>query len=304
MFAPTTLFWELPTDLGDQDYSRCGWSYEQWVNFIMEVTLPDTQRLWQWANSDKVQTQFGDDTTNDKIFRFATMSQEFCIKIRSFALSKGITFSLSGFELWESLALARTAVKECRLWKSGTKDKVLARVCYIVGKWNRVCVNKTVNDYINKYLAKYKTDECKQQMVIYSSDIPTTQSIFKTDCKSAQTDILTIDEWNNISWTPQKGDKLILSDAALYVSLHLKLGVVRRCPLISGDNDTLKDASFELCDCKEMDTLFSEAEFNEIFKHNKDNNMINKSIEELFDKTKQYVCTFVTVLFFLFCFVF
>ena len=289
MFAPTTLFWELPKDSA-QDYVRCGWSYEQWVQFCMETTLPETKKLWKWADSGKVQTQVHDDTTADKIFRFVCMSQEFCIKLRTFALSKGQTISLTGFELWESLTLARTAVEETRMWKTATKEKVMRRVCFVVGRWNRYCVSESVNNYVNRYMATYKPEEKESYTFSLPANMPTPDTIFQTDITNKQLEIVSIDEWNNIDWIPQRGDKLILSDVALFVSLHFKFGVVRRCPLIGFDNACPKDASVKLFETKEMDALFTETEFTKILKNNEDNNINNASIKQLFDNTKKYVC--------------
>ena len=292
MLAPTSLYWEIYPD-SELEYPRCGWSYNQWVKFMEETFIPPTKRLWQWASdSNKVKTQMHDDTDQDKIFRFATMTPEYCVKLRSFALSKGLNITITGHEIWESLAIARKATDECKQWKSGSKTKVLTRVCYIVGKWNRHSVNSTVNNYINKYLNQYYDSEEKD----FYSSLPSTMigvdHIYDTDISQIEAENVSIDEWNNIAWNPQRGNKLIISDLAIFVSLKMKLGVIRRCPLMSFDNASPKDASVKLYASTAMDTLFTPDEFSKVLNHNKENNISIQAIDQSYEQMTKYVCKY------------
>ena len=284
MFSASVLYWDVPQDTEKtQKYSRCGWSVKQWQDFVTSVTTAETKSLWQWVQGDIVKTRNGDDTSEDKIFRFATMTQSFAIKLRTFALSKGHSINLTGFELWESLTLARTAVNETKFWKTGSTQKVMNRVCYIVSKWNTSCASESGRNAMNRFMSKMQDDESKREVSLAARPVamPDRNGIYQTNIKGVKAEIISIDEWNNINWNPQEGDKLLISDAILYISLNLKVGIVRKCPLLSFDNACPKDASVKLVEISCMDTLFNQKELEEAINHNKSNGQKNESIVDL-----------------------
>ena len=291
MFSASVLYWDVPEDRKTK-YSRCGWSVKQWEDFVMSVATPETKSLWQWVKGDIVKTRTGDDTSKDKIFRFATMTQAFAIKLRTFALSKGHSINLTGFELWESLTLARTAVNETKFWKTGSNQKVMNRVCFIVSKWNTSCASESGKNAMNRFMSKMQKDESKREDSLAARPVamPDRNGIYSTNIKGVKAQIISIDEWNNINWKPKEGDTLLISDAILYISLNLKIGIIRNCPLLSFDNACPKDASVKLCDISCMDTLFSAKELEEAINHNKSNGTKNQSIVDMHGEVVQYVC--------------
>ena len=293
MLAPTTLFWEVNEDLC-KDYPRCGWSNEQWETLFMESWVKDTKQLWAWASQEQnVQTAKHDNTDNDKIFRYATMTAQFCVKLRSYYLSKGNNLKLTSHELWESLSLARTGTVECKNWKSGSKTKVLSRLCFIIGQWNRVSVNSSINNYINRYLCKYKTTDVTHSLLRNSEPMPQNEYIFKFDTSGFKAKLYTLDQWNDITWQHQQGNACIVSSTALFLSLGLKLGVVRRCPLVSFDNASPKDASVTLYASSTMSAMYSDSEYNGVLRANQSNGISVKMIQEMSAQSIKYVCIFV-----------
>ena len=149
MLAPTHLYWESYPG-AHEDLPRCGWSNEQWEKLFMDTWPSATQCLWQWSKvEENIKTTADDDTCNDKMFRFACMSQKYCVKLRGYYISKGNKIELTSHEIWESLTLSRKATTECQNWKSGSTQKVMQRISYLGNKWNRISSNNKINNCIN-----------------------------------------------------------------------------------------------------------------------------------------------------------
>ena len=184
MLAPTRLFWQNYDD-ADIELPRCGWSNEQWEKMFIETWVPETQALWRWCkNEQNVQTPAHFDNVKDKIFRFACMSQTYCVQLRAYYISKGNNIQLTSHEIWESLTISRKATTECRYWKSGSKTKVMRRICFVGSKWNRVSNNQHVNNFINRYLAKYKSYDETSYFRRTDHVLPQNKYIFEYDTQN------------------------------------------------------------------------------------------------------------------------
>lgn len=301
MFAPTRLYWESYPD-AEKDLPRCGWSNEQWEKLFVDTWIPEMQRLWQWCKSEEnIMTASHDMSCNDKIFRFACMSQKYCVKLRGYYLSKGNKIELTSHEIWESLLLSRTATTECQNWKSGSTNKIMQRVCYLVCKWNRISSNNKINNYINGYIGKYKNFDETSVFHRTTKILPQNQYIFNYDTTEFKATMVSIDGWNDISWQHSKGSGCIISPTALWLSLNLKFGVIHRCPLISGDNESPKDCTVKIFGSEAMAATYTKKELEQVLASNKANGVSIKMIHDLKCEHDTYVCICCLFFFFVCC---
>ena len=289
MYAPQNFFWYKPDD-AHVEYTRCNWSYDEWVKACCQTFKTPVLQIWQTASNDSIiKTQHDDDTKYNKIFRFVHMSEKYCIDLRKFLISQNHLISITGHELWEGIQIAKRLVVDGQTRKTGDLTEMLERATTNVMQWNLKAGNSDIQARVNKFISN-NARAVHHQGFLISNRQSATASLPPVNEKEIYAQTIDNDTWQQLKWLQGHGREIYVSPLALYLSLNLPFGNVR-----DGCNSDFgmispKNATISLSSSTNSSIFWDPSEIDNVIDYNNQKNISLTTMSQLQDIFGVVVC--------------